>query len=408
MLLRRSDMPLTGIFVFLYVVAVVLFATSSETSLIATALGFTLAFVFAVELLRRKRGLCFPAPLVWFLIFLCLCILQMIWSPGSLAMLLTLIQLLILFFIVVNYVVLAGGSGAVEYAFYVAVILTFAYTRVFDPEAASGRAGSTLLNANGYAYVLMVGAIFALRRILLNNIKHNLHVANSIALCAYFALCVYGIVYLTGSRKGIILILAAVVVLALHWVWQQPMQRRLLLSASIVVLFALLGYALYRSPQFSRIVDFSNYLGGRNVVDTGLIKRSHLINDALSLWLQRPFSGWGLDQFRVVSGWSTYSHDNYVELLVNQGLIGLLAYLMIYVSTFASLVRSYFLSRDPEVSTELFWALTVLGVLAAWDTGAVSYYDKLTWIILSVVVAVSVRARVQIRAASSSMVGEQT
>ena len=405
---RHSGMPLTGLFVFLYVVAVVLFAQSSETSLIATVLGFTLAYVFVVELVGRHRGFCFPAPLVWFLLFMCFCMFQMIWSPGSLAMLLTLTQLLILSFIVVNYIVFGSGDRAIEYAFYVAVILTFAYTVVFKSESYGGRVGSTLFNANTYAYVLMLGALFSIRRVLLNNINHTLSFKNSIALFAYFALCVYGIVYLTGSRKGILLTIAAGVVLALHWVWRQPIRRRPLLSASIVVVFALVGYALYTSPQFSRIVDLSNFFGGRSVVDTGLVKRSSMYRDAIALWLQRPFSGWGLDQFRVVSGWSTYSHDNYVELLANQGLIGLFAYVMIYVSTFVSLVRSYFLSRDPQVFTELFWALTVLGVQVAWDAGAVSYYDKLTWIILSVVVAVSVRARVATWAASSSVVCEQT
>jgi len=44
------------------------------------------------------------------------------------------------------------------------------------------------------------------------------------------------------------------------------------------------------------------------------------------------------------------------------------------------------------MTADLFWGMTVVVVLAGWDFGAVSYYDKLNWVMLSVVIAVSAHA----------------
>jgi O-antigen ligase len=398
--LPRVGMPLTGVFLFMYTVTLVLFSPYPSTSLIATALGFALALVFAVELVRERRSFVFPAPLLWFATFLCYCTFQMIWSPGSLAMLLTLFQLLVFAVILVNYSALGIDATAIEYAVYFAVACTFIYILIAQPAKVGGRVASTLVNPNAYSFVLMAGVLLAFRRMLTESLKGNFSRKFVAAFIPFVSLSVYGIVYLAGSRKGIITTIAASVVVVLYWLWQQPIRRRMLVSLAVAILFALLGYTLYRSPQFSRIVPLTDYLQGRNVGDTSIIIRSQMLEDATNLWLQRPFTGWGLDQFRVVSGWGTYSHDNYVELLANGGLVGLLLYFMVYVSAFASLIRSFRLSRDRVLTAYVFWAMTVLGVLAAWDLAAVSYYEKFNWVMLGVVIGVASYAAAEARSQS--------
>jgi O-antigen ligase len=395
-----SALPFTGVFLFVYVMAVVLLGENPATAQLAVFAGFALAFVFAIEVFVRLKRFCFPVPLVFASLFLCYCTIQLIWAAGTVSVLTTLFQLLVLAVIIVNYVRFGGGLTAIECGFYISVMCTFIYNIVAHPIMVDGRIGSTLQNPNVYSFALIVGLMLAIRRILMVASNGNNRLVITIALILYSILSLYGIIYLSGSRKGMIISLVAFSMAILYWVWQQPIRRRVLLSAAIIVVFGSLGYTLYRSPQFSRLIDLSSFLSGQDMTGRSLGIRSSLLKDAVELWLQRPLTGWGLDQFRVVSGWSFYAHDNYVELLANNGIVGLLAFLMIYVSASISMVKSLRLTRDPILSAELFWALMMVGVLAAWDVGAVSYFSKMNWIALGMVIGVALRARHEILAAS--------
>jgi O-antigen ligase len=392
-----SAMRMTAVLTVLYTLTLVLFGQNPKTETLVMPVAVALILVFFVEVVGLHRGFSVPAPLVWFAAYLGFSMFQMIWSPGSVGTLLLLVEIFVISLAVVNHEAYGGNGRVVEYSFYLAVLCTFVYNLFSHEVPLDGRIGSTVVNANAYSQVLMFGVLFALRQWLVESVRHGLNRRTGLALAAFIGLSLYGIVDLTGSRKGIIMTVAAGVLIAVYWVWHQPIRRRLLVSVLVVVALAGLGYGLYRSPQAARITEISSFLQGESVSDTGLAKRSGMLEEAARLWLQRPFTGWGLDQFRNVSGWNTYSHDNYVELLANQGIVGCLLYLMIYVSTLVSLVRSFWRSRDDGLSADVFWAIVVVAVMMGWDIGAVSYYDRLSWLVLSVAVAVSVRARNHLR-----------
>lgn len=116
--LRRATMPLTGAFIFIYVVTLIFFDQNPATQRIADITSLALVLVFVVELISRRGKLCVPAPLTWYAVFLCFITFQMIWSPGSINMLVSLYQILVVAIVVVNYEVMADRASAVEYAFY--------------------------------------------------------------------------------------------------------------------------------------------------------------------------------------------------------------------------------------------------------------------------------------------------
>jgi len=151
--------------------------------------------------------------------------------------------------------------------------------------------------------------------------------------------------------------------------------------------FCSLGYVVYESPQFSRLVPMVDYFQGQSVEDTSIIARDQMRKDGIDLWLARPFTGWGLDQYRVVSGWRTYAHDNYAELLTNGGLFGLLLYIVIYLAVFVQLMGRIRLRRYPGAAAGAFWGVTVVIVMLAADFSTVSYYNKFHWLMLGVVAA---------------------
>lgn len=401
----RPALPLTGFAIAVYIAVFILLGNNPSAARIDTLVGVALAFVFIVEVTRRGADVFFPSPLIWGALFVCFSIFHMIWIPGDLARLFTMIQLLVFAGIFVNYVA-THGLKLVQYSFYAATVTTFAYNIVASPEAVEGRVASTLGNPNTYALVLILGILLALRQLLVVSLDRKLAPRLVAFLLAYVSLGVYGIVFLTGSRKGILLSLAALAILALFWVWQQPLSRRMLVSTAVVVAFVVLGALLYNAPQFSRVVELSSFLEGGPVRDTGLTRRSAMLDDALRLWRERPLLGWGFDQFKVVSRWRAYSHNNYVELLANQGVVGLLLYLMIPLSAFVSLARTWRRRPTPALAADGFWGMVVIGVLLAWDAGAVSYYDKLTWMALALAVGMGLRGRLALRPGSRAVESE--
>jgi O-antigen ligase len=390
---RRPGMILTAAFIFLYVLVLVLFGQNVKTETFVMPVAVALIAVYLVELAALHRGFSVPAPLVWFAVYLAFSMFQMIWAPGSVGTLILLIEIFALALVIANHEAFGGNGRVVEYSVYFAVVCTFVYNLFSNEVPLDGRIGSTLVNANAYAQVLMFGVIFALRQWLVESAKRKGGWKLAVPLLVFVGLSLYGIVDLTGSRKGIVMTLAAGLLVAVYWVWHQPMRRRLLVTVLLVIVIAGIGVGLYLSPQTERITEVSSFLKGENVADTGLAKRSGMLGDAVRLWQQRPFTGWGIDQFRNVSGWNTYSHDNYVELLADQGLVGCLLYLMVYVSALISLARSFARSKDAVLKADVFWAMVVVVVAMGWDIGAVSYYDRLAWILTSMAIAVSLRAR---------------
>jgi O-antigen ligase len=99
-----------------------------------------------------------------------------------------------------------------------------------------------------------------------------------------------------------------------------------------------------------------------------------MMQQGIKLWQQHPFLGGGFAAFERLSGYETYAHNNFVELLCNTGVLGLLLYYAIYVYT---LLKA---SRLPGVVRLYCWSFVLL--LLALDMGYVSYDRKQTVMIL--------------------------
>ena len=157
----------------------------------------------------------------------------------------------------------SGGPLAIECAIYFSVVCTFVYNVVFDPPKEDGRVGSILLNANAYSLLLMIGVLFALRRLLLGAMRGRVGWRLTVGLMAFIGLSLHGIIVLTASRKGILLTIGAGVVLIVYWARHQSFRRRVLLSGACILAGVVLGYLLYRSPQFGAYRRFQPVPEGR-------------------------------------------------------------------------------------------------------------------------------------------------
>ena len=101
--------------------------------------------------------------------------------------------------------------------------------------------------------------------------------------------------------------------------------------------------------------------------------------DAYNLWLEKPLFGHGLHQFKYVNQ-SGVSHNNFFEILVNNGLIGFLSYYSLYIYILFSFFKIRLYNK-----VDSNWMLIVLIMLFVADMTILTYIEKPNWLIFSVV-----------------------
>lgn len=126
-----------------------------------------------------------------------------------------------------------------------------------------------------------------------------------------------------------------------------------------------------------RIESLINGLQGSEDTDTSTYLRMQMIDIGIKTFKESPILGVGIGNSLVVmtreSGYATYFHNNYVELLAGGGVIAVI----LYYSMHLSLLRQMLRYRKKDSMCVLFFIIICTTLLT--DYGAVSYYSKNTY-----------------------------
>jgi O-antigen ligase len=181
----------------------------------------------------------------------------------------------------------------------------------------------------------------------------------------------------SGSKRAVIIILLGVVLLTYLKNRNKKLGKTIIYVSGVALCF----YGIMQIPLFSviseRMESLVNFWGNTGYVDSSTINRQIFIDTGWGLFLKRPIGGYGLNYFSYL--YNTYSHNNYIEMLVSGGIIGLFSYYILVLNPFARLYKNT-LNFD-RLST-LFFVVLCIGFFN--DIGVVSYYDKLQFIIIGV------------------------
>ncbi len=128
----------------------------------------------------------------------------------------------------------------------------------------------------------------------------------------------------------------------------------------------------YLNNVFLRLANVFNTLSGADM-EKSTLERKEYIERGLEFFSNHPFKGIGIDTFRYYYG--GYSHNNFVELLLGVGIIGEVLYYSIYGLLFYKIFK-----MDRKNLKIYLFSITL--ALFAMDMGTVSYYDKLTLLML--------------------------
>lgn len=381
---QSSPYPLSSVILGFYTLTIIVLSKNPALVDISQYIGIGLAGVFFAEhLIARDIKLLFPTEFASFLCFLAILTVSALWarSPDvAITICFTFLQLLVFGVVAVNIlfarrsikpVVIGAVAGLVW-----AVGIAF-YENGWWPTYNDGyaRIASVLFNANAYAITLSIGCMFAWY--LYQNSASKLF---KLILAITAFLFIYQIIFFTGSRKGILsLVWMMTIYLFISHAFQSKssLSKLILKGLFLIIILTALWWAVAQSPFYDRMLRLqTDILEGT---------RTDMARLGLDLWRERPLFGQGANQFRVIYFRPTYSHNNYIELLANNGLIGLFT----FYSFFILLARRYLrAAKSGGVPPFLYtWSLSFMAMLLFLDIGVVSYYSKQVWLAYIVLVA---------------------
>ena len=185
------------------------------------------------------------------------------------------------------------------------------------------------------------------------------------------------VVLLSGSRKGLLVILLGFIIL-LFLMYPKKRMRNIL----SIIIFLLTFYLLITHiPGLYYVIGYRlealiNYILGNSYNEASLATRLSYIELGWNFFLEKPWTGYGLDCFRYLpKAYNTYSHNNFIEILVSGGII---AFILYYIQYIIIILKIFFVNRRLEGSNKkiINFILCIMLVILVMDYGMVSYYER--------------------------------
>jgi O-antigen ligase len=115
-------------------------------------------------------------------------------------------------------------------------------------------------------------------------------------------------------------------------------------------------------------------------------ERKSMYKVAFQLFERNPVFGIGYDQFKLISGFNTFSHSTYAEALSCTGAVGVILYFIPYIIVFIKLVKKVRMLRNgPDGHYAYIW-MAMFFTMIFLATGMIHYYDIGSNIILGMMI----------------------
>ena len=205
---------------------------------------------------------------------------------------------------------------------------------------------------------------------------HTNHIIKIGRKTYYFLLMVTVLLIIAaGSRKGFLFGFTLVALSILSSARNKKYYKLyLIISVVFIILTALFMYLNWTSLverytifyRFQGIIDFLN--GGEG--DSSTKWRNIFIQEGILIFNINPIKGIGIHNFQTLFREGLYAHNNYVELLVDVGIIGFSIFYSIYLGILIFLKRN---------KAKLFDFAFVF-ILLVMEYAMVTYFERIYWI----------------------------
>lgn len=212
------------------------------------------------------------------------------------------------------------------------------------------------------------------------------------------ALIIVYIILMTGSRKALLILLIPPVV----YFFQNSKRTVIKVIPLLFILLALAYYVVMEIPAVYEVLgarmETLGDIAEKGTDAEGDVSRLFLMQYGIEWFKQHPILGVGINCFRVLSnntpmfwGKNFYAHNNYIELLVDVGLVGMMIYYASYI---------YLFKRIKNLKGKYaLWGMSCLIILAFRDVAMVSYYSMFNHLMICILFyfAISPKTTIKVR-----------
>ena len=319
--------------------------------------------------------------LIWAIVFLFYSGLGCLWAVDSLivfdkmkTLLLMFAVNMLLFDVIqtkkdIEKILFANFIALLLVAFY--IVLTMDMTQLGEDRIGVDTINE-MWNANNIGLKMCIG--FAISLYFLTKQRKLFEKIIYIASAVFFVF----VALFTGSRKALLMIMALLVI----FYWLKAKKHRIL----IFILACGVAVALYYlvmtvEPLYnvlgSRMEELVKGVFGGGTTEGSFNVREKMAQLGINWFWEKPFFGYGLGNYSMLygalTGKYTYSHNNFVEMLVSGGLVGFIIYYSIYAFIFIKLLKSIFIKRD--VLSIVLFSINIIALIL--QVGLVSYSSTL-------------------------------
>lgn len=337
---RLSLTKIINILLFTYILSLYLFTYKIETFIISNILACLLIFLISIDRLLVRKKIVVNKCLYFYLIFICICSITCFYALDqflAISKVKTLVSIFIIMFFLLNYIdTFEKLNKCIIYFIYSGFIASIYIYKNSDFSNII-RFGSQLGNVNSIGMNVGVSVIFCFHTIVNQKKYYNL----------FIFIIMVPIVLLTGSRKALLFVFINIILI-------MYLKNRKKLSCMVkfivlsIIITIIIGFLIFYIPYFYKIIgvrieNLFSFLFDGGTKENSMNMRAYMAKFGFDLFKENPFLGYGINNYRILfnenCGLSTYSHNNFIELMIGTGILGVLVYYLIHIVVLKDLLK---------------------------------------------------------------------
>lgn len=199
--------------------------------------------------------------------------------------------------------------------------------------------------------------------------------------CYVLLLVPFAVTAASGSRKALLMLVIGFVMVFYYKILEGDSSKRYIkvyfgFFAVIIAIAAVFSLDIMNTAV-ERMIDSSGMLSGAGS-DNSTTERLNMIIVGLKQYWKKPVIGWGIANSRIVNaaylGVSKYSHNDYIELMLNGGLVGMLLYYGMIVKMIKEHIAIIKVNKRDDDAVLSF---ILLILFLAMNMACVTYYNSI-------------------------------